>query len=67
MEAAVLEQLAADEADARAAACAADRRAAGVLEGRVAGMVPIEIRLPAAADDGDENYEMGLIDPCEGF
>ena len=62
-----MEQLAADAADARAAACAAARRDAGVLEGRLVGMVPIEIRLPAAANDGVEDYEMGLIDPCEGF
>ena len=63
----VMLQLAADEADASAAAVAADRGAAGIKDGRLAGTVSIEVFLPEAAGADDGDYEMGLIDPCEGF
>ena len=63
----VLEQLAAVEAAATAAAGAVELRAAGVREGRGAGMVHIEVCLPGAADDCEQDHGMGLIDPSEGF
>ena len=61
-------QLAADEEEARSAAEAASRRAAGVHEGRIAGMCSIEVCLPSVDEGAPDGVEdMFLIDPDEGF
>ena len=62
-----LSQLCEDEAEARRAAEAANRQAAGILDGCMVGTCPIEIRLPPGADDASDGDDMILVDPGEGF
>ena len=63
----LLEQLLADEDEARLAAVSAEGRAARVLEGRTAGSCHIDVCLPPLAEAGDEDEDMLLVGLDEGF
>ena len=63
----LLDQLLDAEGEARLAEVSAERRAAGVLEGRTAGSCLIDVRLPPPAEECDDDEVMCLVDPDEGF
>ena len=60
-------RLLAVDADALDALGAAARLSAGLVGGSVAGMCAIDIALGPITEGNDEDDELGLSDPREGF